>query len=259
MLRYPGGKTKHQKRFLKYIPQKMKEARFPFVGGGGIFWIINLQVERWINDINHNLMSVYMALRDRPDEFVKMCSGIDQNKLKETFEHFKKDESIDPALRYFFINRVVWAGRVNYKKGMESRLYFSNPEGWNIVKTNKLQKAADIVKNTKITSVDYSELLKEPGKDVWLYLDPPYVSNTYMSKTDQQYEDNFTLEDHLRFVDNIKKCQHRWCISYDDTDEIREWFSDFYIHDEEWKYSGSSMSEKKNGKELVITNYKTET
>jgi site-specific DNA-adenine methylase len=78
-----------------------------------------------------------------------------------------------------------------------------------------------------------------------------------MPKTDQQYEYNFTLEDHEMFVEQAKKCKHKLCISYDNCDLVREWFagSHFTIHNEEWTYSGSSKSEKDIGKEVIITNY----
>lgn len=273
IFRWPGGKSKYQKRFLPYLPE-FSEIRFPFVGGGGIFWAVDCSKKRWINDINSHLMSVYSALRDRSEEFIKKCREIEPQKdgeecvstiagstgkkynkrLKEQFDYFVENEC-DEALKYFFINRTVWGGRVTYDPRMKSRLYFSNPSGWNIVKSDKLERAAAILKDVKITCGDYEELLFESGEDVCIYLDPPYLMHTNLVSSDKLYEFGFEYSDHLLLCKNLKKCQHKWMLSYDDCEEVREWYKDFNLYPLDLTYCGSSMEKKKNGKELIITNY----
>lgn len=164
-----------------------------------------------------------------------------------------RDESIDLAIRYFFINRTVWEGRVTFH--LPSRLYFSNPAGWNIIKTNKLEKASKLMKNVEISRLDCRYLLSYPGKDVFIYLDPPYVKNSNLPKTSQLYTYNFTIKDHELLCEAVKKCQHNIMVSYDNCDLIRDLYKDFYINELEWKYCGSSLKEKETGKELIITNY----
>lgn len=273
ILRYPGGKSRVAKKIIPYFPQKFKEYREPFVGGGGIYFAISPEKcdIRWINDCHSGLTDVYKAFRDRPEQFIAKCREISpmfpgdeevstkengkryNRRLGEKFQELANDWNCDQALRYFFINRTVWAGRVNYE--IPSRLYYSNPTGWNIVKGTKLEDAARHIKNTKITCEDFEVLLSEPGEDVAIYCDPPYVVNTDMPETDKQYQHNFELEDHTRFFEAVKKCKHKVCISYDDDELIRRLFRDFNVHEEEWTYSGSSLAKKKSGKELIITNY----
>jgi len=278
IFRYPGGKSKKsiQQLVLSYIPAGTEEYREAFCGGAGIFFGLDEKLVklRWVNDINHNLMSVYLALRDRPEEFIKKCREIlppqigeeevstktEEGKkynarLGKIFNSFKYNEEMDQALRYFFINRTVWGGRVNCDKKFESRLYYSNPNGWNIIKTDLLEQASKKLQNVKITSYDYETLLKEDGQNVWIYLDPPYLVNSEFDKGSKLYQYNFDEADHLRFINVCKNTKHKLCISYDDNEQIREWFKDFYIFSHEWKYSGSSKKEKSIGKELIITNY----
>ena len=273
IFRYPGGKSRVVYKIISRMPNFIREMREPFVGGGSVFFAMPLDAKRWINDIHPGLIAVYKALRDSPEAFIKKCRDIlpiqmgelevstkkngkkYNQRLGAKFQELVDNKDTDPALSYFFINRTVWAGRVNYS--LPSRLYYSNPTGWNIVKTNALEEAARHIKNTKITCGDFEPLLTEPGEGVVIYCDPPYVVNTDMGKMDQQYEYNFTLEDHLRFVEAVKKCVHKVCISYDDCSEVREWFSgsQFRIYEVQWKYSGSSMEKKKIGRELIIINY----
>jgi DNA adenine methylase len=271
--RYPGGKSKVQKKILARAPKHFAEYREPFVGGGGIFFgIDSIGTRRWINDMHPGLIAVYESLRDRSVEFIQMCKDVPAHqpgekevaknagrkyneRLGKIFNKVKLDDECDQAFRYFFVNRTVWMGRVNYD--IPSRLFYSVPEGWDIVKTDRMEQAATHLIGTVITCGSYAKLLEAPGEDVWIYCDPPYVVNTEMTKQDQQYQHNFTLEDHEDFVDAVKDCEHKVCISYDDCDLVREWFEDsqFTIQEEEWKYSGTNLAKKKTGQELIITNY----
>lgn len=287
--RYPGGKSKVADLLLKYMPSGTLEYREPFVGGGGVFFGLapNRVQRRWINDLNTPLVSVYRAFKDRPDEFIKLCrtvaphgvgeeevstkgTGKKYNKrLGELFESYKYNEEMDQALRYFFINRTVWAGRVNYDRAFESRLYYSNPNGWNVTtRPGFLEAVAAHVAGTVISSTDYSVLLDSSSSEglpstespstVWVYLDPPYVVDTKLASKSKLYECGFTWDDHKLFVDRCKATKYRICISYDDVPEVREWFQaadGFHVYEHTWTYSGTSQSEKTVGKELVITNY----
>jgi len=163
---------------------------------------------------------------------------------------------MDQALRYYFINRTSFMGRVNYK--VPSRQYFSNPKGWNIVETNILEQAAKHLKGVEITRLCATALLNTEGKDVFCYLDPPYVSDTKLPKSSQLYEYSFEKKDHIKLAEEVKKCKHKILLSYDDCELVRDLYKDFNIYEEEWTYSGTSSvngEEKKKGKELLITNY----
>lgn len=282
--RYPGGKTrKHvQDKILQRIPAKFKEYREGFVGGGGIFFAIpqNTINKRWINDVNEPLISVYLALRDRPEAFISSCREIapaqegeptvlskdtskkdskqHNERLKKLFDRFVDDKDMDPALRYFYLNRTVWCGRVSYDPKMRSRMYFSNPEGWNVTKKKLLEEAAEHLYDTRITCDTYKIMLDEPGEDVVVYLDPPYVVNSELSRNSQLYEFGFSMEDHEKLRDAVLDSKHKVCISYDDHELIRDLFQEkdgFYLYKETWKYSGTGKKKKDDGKELIITNY----
>jgi DNA adenine methylase len=283
-MRYPGGKskTKVQKLILAYKPAKISEYREPFVGGGGIFFGLQPapNLKRWINDANEDLIKVYLAFRDHADEFIEACrfikpmqpgepevstktaNGAKYNqRLGEEFKRFAADTKGWPALRYFFINRTVWGGRVNYDPAMASRMYYSNPKGWNVVaKPHFLEDVAEHLQGTRITSGSYEQLLLEDGQDVWVYLDPPYLVDTEFNGTDKLYQFGFTKEDHIKFAETCRKSKHKLCISYDNQDFIKDLFKGFHIHEHEWVYSGARKAgetelKRKTGKELIITNY----
>jgi hypothetical protein len=179
-------------------------------------------------------------------------------RLKQVFDSVCLSSECDQAFRYFFVNRTVFGGRVNYD--VPSRLYFSNPAGWDIVATDRLERAATCLQDVRITSGDYRPLFKEAGSGVWIYADPPYVSAGQQTRTSQLYQHSFTEADHRRFAEVVKACPHRVAISYDDDPHgfVRSLFpagDGFHIEEATWKYCGTTNETKEPGRELLILNY----
>lgn len=291
IFRYPGGKTKPaiQNWIISHAPAGCREYREAFVGGGGVFFGLYDGEEGglcekprrfetvWLNDKHEGLIAVYTALRDRPEQFIAACREIQppqpcdpmtpegerggepkNARLSAKFDELKLNTECDQALRYYFVNRTVHgSGRVNYD--IPSRLYFSNPDGWNITATNRLEQASRALRGAKITCGDYEDVLSTPGRDVWIYLDPPYVVNGNLTPSSQLYQHSFGTQDHRRFANAVSRCEHKVCVSYDaDKDDfVRVLFEDpkFRIVEGSWKYAGTTEGKKKSGRELLIMNY----
>lgn len=284
IFRYPGGKSKKSVRakIFDRFPETYSEFRDAMVGGGGIFFAVPTDKKRWINDLDPNLISVYEALKNRPTEFIDQCREIKapqagepltsakpggkplyNARLKAEFDRFAAGNDVDAALRYLFVHRTVWAGRVNYD--VASRMYFSNPSGWNVVFTDKMSRAAAALRDVKITCGGYQELLSAEGDDVLVYLDPPYYVNTELANNSRLYKYNFEKKDHDELCDAVKQCKHKVVVSYDDHPYIRQLYKldQFNLSTGvEWTYCGTSSvvsngqsATKKVGKELIITNF----
>jgi len=258
IFRFPGSKSRLSvcQSILSFFPSTIREYREPFVGSGGIYFAQNKYESRWVNDINKDLISVYNEFINNSDGFIRSCREIpclmenpECNKnLRMNFKVLL-DGSSSP-LRYFFLNRTCWGGRV--RNGLT---YFTYPEGWNIVRPNGyLERIAEFMVGTKVTCGDYLPLLIEPGDDVFIYLDPPYMNDTERPETSKFYDDSFDMDEHVRLADELQCCDHKWCLSYDDHPEIRRLYKDYYIYDLNWTYNVSSMNRPK-GDELIIMNY----
>jgi DNA adenine methylase len=256
---------------LDKMPGDILEYREPFVGGGGVFFGLGRSCKAWLNDIHPGLMAVYCAMRDRPSAFLRACRAIKpqadeeivpppiyNHRLKAIFEGFARDTSMDPALRYFFLNRTVWVGRVTYDPSKACRLYFSNPTGWNVTKGARLEEAIACMVGVRTTCGDFERLFDAPGKNVWIYADPPYYRDGELSRLDKQYQHGFYRADHARLQQAVTRCKHRVCISYDDHPLVREWAKrcGLYMEKASWNYVGCNRQKKQPGKELLITNYK---
>jgi DNA adenine methylase len=262
-LRYPGGKSRAIKQISEYLPEKFSEFREPFVGGGSVF--IHLKqtfpdLKIAINDLNPELFLFwYFAQSD----LLKLVSEVRQ--IKENSPDgkllFTKLASIDVntlselerAVRFFVLNRITFSGTIE-SGGFSLESFHKRFTISSIDRLEKLE--AILTEDIKITNLDYSHLINEPGEDVFIFLDPPYFK-AEKSKLYGKKGDLHTGFNHRKFAEILKQCPHNWLITYDDSPEIRENFKWANIISWELQYGMNNYKQKtaEKGKELFISNF----
>ncbi|MGI8500236.1 MAG: DNA adenine methylase [Hassallia sp.] len=262
-LRYPGGKSRVVNHILPYIPLDISEFREPFVGGGSVFLAVKSLFHRriseyWINDINLDLYLFWKYAKDNISNLV-----IETNKFKENYKDGRElynylinadnlHSQFERALRFFIMNRITFSGLIDSggysQQAFEKRFTQSSVE--------RLNNISPYLSGVNITCKDYEELLIKAGKKVFLFLDPPYFQ-AVKSKLYGVKGDLHTKFDHERFAYNLKKCEHRWLLTYDDCPEIRKLFNFAQITELEVQYGMNNYKQKNaaKGKELLIKNY----
>jgi DNA adenine methylase len=262
-LRYPGGKAKAIDKIKPYFPMTFTEYREPFVGGGSVFIHLKQQhpnSKYWINDLNHELICFWQQVQSNLDGLVKAIWQIKAETVEGrslfarlvSIEDLSQLTEFERAVRFFVLNRITFSGTVDSggysQKAFERRFTNSAIE--------RLSKLAGLLENTLITHLDYSKTLYEPGNDVFIFLDPPYLAAT-QSRLYGKRGHLHTSFKHQEFAAHLKNCCHRWLITYDDSPEIRENFAFAYVYEWEMQYGMNNYMQEKaaKGKELIITNY----
>jgi DNA adenine methylase len=262
-LRYPGGKSRVVNYILPYVPLDISEYREAFVGGGSVFLAVKSLFHRriseyWINDINLDLYLFWKYAKDNISNLV-----IETNKFKENYKDGRElynylintdnlHSEFERALRFFIMNRITFSGLMDSggysQQAFEKRFTQSSVE--------RLNNISPYLSGVNISCVDYEELLMKAGKKVFLFLDPPYFK-AVKSKLYGVKGDLHTNFDHERFAYNLKKCEHRWLLTYDDCPEIRKLFNFAEITELEVQYGMNNYKQKNaaKGKELLIKNY----
>jgi DNA adenine methylase len=163
-----------------------------------------------------------------------------------------KMEPIERAVRFFVLNRITFSGTI--ESGGYSNASFKTRFTESSI--DRLFNLKGCLENTQITNYDYSVLLEEPGEDVFIFLDPPYLSKT-RSKLYGRKGDLHTCFDHERFARLISRCPHKWLITYDDCEEVRNNFPFAYIYEWQLQYGMNNYRQGKadKGRELFISNY----
>lgn len=269
-LRYPGGKSRAIKQILPFIPTKITEFREPFVGGGSVFFAVrsifgNNIKSYWINDLNYDLYCFWKQARDNVSDLVDELTRIHTTTKdgRALFEELTKDRDLlcnnkdmlsefERAVRFFVLNRITFSGVVDsggYSQGAyEKRFTLSS--------IDRVKMISRVLSDVKITNEDYTASLFDEDSDVFIFLDPPYLKATE-SKLYGTRGTLHTTFDHKQFADNMKKCKHKWLITYDDSPKIRELFD--FADISEWTLQYGMNNYRKDsaakGKELFIKNY----
>jgi DNA adenine methylase len=261
-LRYPGGKSKAIKQILPLVPMDIEEIREPLVGGGSVFITLKQifpEKKFWINDLNKDLYSFWRVASKNLNKLVKEIKNIyKKEKDGRKLHKYYRDENIqfdefERAVRFFILNRITFSGTADSggysQSAYEKRFTESSIE--------RLSNLKSVISNIKVSNLDYEDIVKTPGKNVFIFLDPPYYS-VMKSKLYGKNGDLHTGFDHERFAKVMKNTKHKWLITYDDCPEIRELFKFANIATWELQYGMNNYKKKTaaKGKELFITNYK---
>lgn len=261
-LRYPGGKSRAVQQMKYLLPNEFAEYREPFVGGGSFFIFLrqkfpNLKI--WINDLNPELYFFWKLAQVDSEKLAREITKVNKERRdgQALFDELvnvnaKSLTDFERAVRFFVLNRITFSGVVESggysQHAFEGRFTESSVE--------RVAKMGHILEGVKITHLDYRELLKTGGKEVFTFLDPPYFKAT----KSRLYGKNGILHtefNHDDFAREVKTCEHSWLITYDDSPEIRSNFSFANIYEWELQYGMNNYKQGKaeKGNELFIANF----
>jgi DNA adenine methylase len=159
---------------------------------------------------------------------------------------------IDRAVRFFVLNRITFSGTI--EAGGFSQSAFEKRFTQSAI--DRLTPVASLLSTTKFSNEDYEGALLNPGENVVVFLDPPYISATKSRLYGKQGILHTTF-DHERFASLVKRSKHKWMITYDDSDEVRTLFSFGNFHEWTLQYGMNNFRQATAaaGKELIITNF----
>jgi DNA adenine methylase len=176
--------------------------------------------------------------------YTKKTSSIED--LEVAFHSFKNLTVDDPyvnACMFYLINRVSFSG-TSFSGGFSKS---AARDRFTEKRILSLWDMPPVLKDVVITCRDAFDVVRDPGEDVFLFLDPPYVT------ADKLYGVKGDLHqfDHVGLAEELRKTPHKFLLTYDDCPAIRDLYKGFNLHPYSLQY-GMSV---KVGHELAITNY----
>lgn len=259
-LRYPGGKSRAVKLISTLIPE-FDEFREPFLGGGSVFVCAKQRFPNkrfWINDLYFELFKFWEMAQKDADALARKIREwknrfpVGKELYKFLNENLADFNDLETGAAFFIYNRITFSGTSlsgGFSQGaFEGRFTESSIE--------RLRQFARLLDGVKITNFDYEELIDRKGENVFIYLDPPYYSATKSALYGKNGDLHKTF-DHRKFAESLKNCPHKWLITYDNSDFVKDLFSFAHIIPFDLKYGMRNVTENsdQNGKELFISNY----
>ena len=271
-LRYPGGKSKAIKTLSPWFPKTISEYREPFIGGGSIAIEItksNPDIPVWINDLYVPLYNFWVQLRDSGEELSERVREEKQRTLdegdkdkvtasaKELFNRYKAEidtyDDFEKAVAFFIMNKCSFSGLTENSTFSQS----ASNSNFSLVGADKLAHFSRLIKDWKITNIDYSEVMKENGSsDTFVFLDPPYDIKDFLYGKNREMHKSF---DHDRFANDVYNCVHKFMITYNVNDRLMELYKNYNLKEWKLRYSMAHRGDKGTDEniktELLVTNY----
>ncbi len=261
-LRYPGGKSRAIKILMPFFPKDFDELAEPFFGGGsvGLYLAQNLGLKQiFANDLNTDLYCFWQTLKTQNKALIDEIKRTRQTHTngRELYEKLlaRRGENLSDfqrAVDFFVLNRITFSGVVDCggysQKAYESRFTPSSIE--------RLKNMDSILRNFTFSNQSYERLLQNNGKRVFIFLDPPYFSAS-KSKLYGKKGDLHANFNHERLCEHLKNTKHRFLLTYDDSEFIRELYKDFYKLKYTLQYGMNNFKQTKAkaGSELLISNF----
>lgn len=203
-VKWVGGKRSIVSQLKRRLPASFKHYYEPFVGGGALFFEIHKNVvSAHLSDTNLDLLLTYKAVQKDPRKLLTLLSEHAQAHDEDYYYKLRSQHALpDPvesAARFIYLNRTCYNGLFRVNKKGEFNVPVGDYAKPGIVQEgNILACSRALQRNVSVTYRDFTSI--EPGRDDFVYFDPPYhptddTSFTAYSKAD------FTEKDQSRLAE----------------------------------------------------------
>ena len=278
-----GSKEKLIPYIRRIMPEKLSQYVEPFGGSGAVLLSMKPRPGRLdiYNDFNVELVNLFCCVKEQSNALLRELRFFPLHS-REEFEWYKsflehravffenieaelkvledrdcfteeQAEALTPILRERAQLHDVYRAAAYFKRVWGSFSGTTNSFGIKPLKLKdaleRLLEAAKRLEDAVIENKDAVKLILDRDRpDGLIYCDPPYYD------AEQYYDAAFSAEDHVRLHDAIKECKGYVIVSYNDCEEIRRLYSDFY----QLSFTRQNPMAQQAGavyEELLMTNY----
>ena len=220
---YQGSKRAIARYILPFIPQGVARLVEPFCGSAAVSIAAasqKLAFDFWLNDIDPSLMTLWAWILERPEE---LASGYEQlwnaqHPDRKSFFFRIRDEfnsSHQPHHFLYLLARIV-KGSIRYSsQGLFNQSPDNRRSGMRPAKMRKqvLGVSSLLGQKTRLTSLDFKEILPLVEEEDLVYLDPPYQGTSFTR--DHRYYTGVSYDDLVNALAFMNDMRVSYILSYD--------------------------------------------
>jgi DNA adenine methylase len=188
-LKWAGGKRQLLPALLERTPQTIDTYYEPFIGGGALFFALaadpDLAPRRAVlNDMNHELVTTYTAVRDELDALCERLDGLSAEYLAADDEaraaYFyavrdeHRSEAVEVAARLMFLNKTCFNGLYRVNRSGRFNVPHGRYKNPTILDRPNLEAVSRALQSTEITHGDFEAVAASAGPEDFVYFDPPF-------------------------------------------------------------------------------------
>ena len=232
IITYYGGKGYSWRRIIPHFPPHRTYAE-PFGGAANVLLNKPPSAVEVYNDIDSNVVTIFRALRDSPDElrraleltpysreeYVRCLGPLDGLDDVETYEGWK--------LRYRQVfgglGQTATPGRWSYSVAKSSRGMAGEVSKWLSTIDAVLPAVVERFRRVQIENLPWQEIIRRyDTPETLFYCDPPYMLSTRNSHGEYAYE--MTLEEHRELAEVLNGVKGHVVLSGYASPEYDEWY-----------------------------------
>lgn len=263
ILKWAGGKRQLLPEIVKILPPKFNKLIEPFVGGGALFFYLNKK-NSIISDTNIELVNLYKQIAINPHKILKMIKNY--KNTKDDFYKVRKNipnNLVERACRTIFLNKTCFNGLYRVNKKGEFNVPYGNNKNTKFIDKNNLLNSSKLLKKTNILELSYEIVLNKYSKsNDLIFLDPPYLPISKYSDFKRYTKEQFYFDDHRKLAQLYSELDKKGCyliLTNSNNPEILKLYKKFNIKTLETRRSINSKGKLRTGKDIIVTNYETNT
>lgn len=268
VVKWVGGKRQLMTEITPLIPAKFSTYCEPFLGGGAVF--LNVQPRKAVvNDINHDLITVYQVIKTQVESLIEDLKKHEYNKdyfynlrnLDRDHEQYLQLDDVQRASRFIYLNKTCFNGLYRVNSKGEFNVPFGRYRNPKIVNEEVLRAVSAYLNHSKITfcNEDFEATIRRMRKGSFVYLDPPYDPLSETASFTGYNSNGFGRKEQIRLkecCDLLNRRGIKFLLSNSATDFITELYSDYEITFVKAKRA-INVNTKKRGAiaEVLVRNY----
>lgn len=208
-LRWAGSKKQILNELHKIIPHNFNRYIEPFAGSATLFFAIK-PFNAILSDNNSQLMDTYKTVSLYPKEVATLAHSFDHSKdnyynIRETSD--QSLSSVEKAAKFIYLNRYSFNGVYRTNRQGKFNVPYGTRTG-NLPSIEALLNCSIILKNAKLMTDDFQNIIKLARPGDFIYCDPPYVKKT--GKNCGEYGPNcFKYSDLSRLLNVLKDVHNK--------------------------------------------------
>jgi DNA adenine methylase len=268
IVKWPGGKTQLLPKIKELMPSSYNKYFEPFLGGGAVLLDLCPE-EAVVNDINPELINMYLQVRDNVEEVIAHLIETDTAheevpytkdfyySIREAFNNRRGSNTPVQAARFIYLNKHCFNGLYRVNSKGEFNVPFNGKLTGGSFDAEHLREVSKQLQNVRFLCGDFEQSDKSIAPKDFIFIDSPYAPLTPTSFVDYTKE-GFAYEDHVRLSDFYKELSDYgvYCmLTNHDMELIRDLYRGFNFTEVDVRRSINRNGDNRKGKEVIITNY----
>ena len=220
---YQGSKRRIAKQILDYFPKKAERVVEPFAGSAAISVnsLSNGYAKKvWVNDMHEPLVKLWIEILNNPAGLASDYSKLWHEQIGHEREFFdtvraRFNMNHNPVDLLYLLARCVKAAvRYNnngeFNNSPDNRRKGAKPD---VMKKRIMITASILSGKTKLTSMDYKDVLQKCTSKDLIYLDPPYQGTC--NNHDRRYCNHVSYDEFCKQLEYLNNKEIPFILSYD--------------------------------------------